>query len=58
MMESVKVELECSMCGNFKTEHFLDTNEHGYFAFPDAYCPKCYALLTVKINWGKNEDAN
>ena len=38
------------MCGKFKVEHEIDTNEYGYFVFSEAYCPNCLAILEAVID--------
>lgn len=43
------------MCGKFKVEHEVDINEHGYFTFPEAYCPECLAVLTCVIDKKEND---
>lgn len=45
------------MCGKFETQYWLDENEYGFFAVPDAYCPECFALLDQIINHN-NKDKN
>lgn len=49
-MKVVKVKIHCPMCGNFRTEHEININEHGYFTFPEAHCPKCLAILEADID--------
>ena len=49
-MKTVKVRIHCSMCGNFRIEHDADTNEHGYFVFPEAHCPECLGILQVDVD--------
>lgn len=49
-MKIAKVKIHCPMCGKFKVEHEVDTNEYGYFSFPEAYCPHCLAILGVVID--------
>ena len=43
-MKIIKVHAECHIC-DFEIKYPVDTNEHGFFAIPDAYCPKCFCLL-------------
>lgn len=49
-METVEVKVECKMCGKFRTTFYVDKNEHGFFCFPDAYCPKCLAIMVQVID--------
>ena len=53
-MKTIKVRLKCHMCSKFEVEHSVDTNEHGYFTFPDSFCPECLGLLNVVIDGGIN----
>lgn len=49
-MKTVKVTIHCSMCGKFKVEHEIDTNEHGYFTLTEAHCPECLAVMVVVVD--------
>ncbi len=45
-MKTVDVTYNCYNCENgFSVTHSVDTNEHGYFVFPQATCPHCFALM-------------
>ena len=48
ILKTVKIHIHCSVCG-FSTEYDLDTNEHGFFVMPDAYCPNDLLLLEQEI---------
>lgn len=43
-MKTVKVKYYCAYC-KFEVEVDVDTNSHGFFEFPDAYCPNDFMLL-------------
>lgn len=52
-MKTVIVKIHCTMCGKFKVEHEVNTNEHGYFVFPQAQCPECLAILVQEVDGNK-----
>lgn len=47
-MKTVRVISHCLSC-DFKVEWHLDTNEHGFFQVPEAYCPNDFFLLSQEI---------
>ena len=49
-MKSVEVIIHCELCKQFRVEYMLDTNEHGFFSVPDAYCPVCFCMLTQDLH--------
>lgn len=52
-MKTIIVTITCN-CG-YKKEHEIDTNEHGYFSIPIAYCPDCFSVLDQYVLPSKNE---
>jgi len=52
-MKSGKVVVHCEVCKNFRKEYYLDTNEYGFFAVTDAYCPVCFCMLVQDLH-GEN----
>lgn len=51
-MKTIKVKIHCAMCGKFEITHEVDTNEYGYFVFPEAHCPECFAIMEQVIDGG------
>ena len=49
-MKTVKITIHCPMCGKFYKEMEVNTNEHGFFAVPTAYCPLCCCALEQVIH--------
>ena len=49
-MRTVKITIHCPVCGGFHKEMEVDTNEHGFFAVPTAYCPFCCCALEQVIH--------
>ena len=56
-MKAVKVHVHCTVCG-FSVEYDLDTNEHGFFEIPDAYCPNDMLLCNQEIKNKEGEAIN
>lgn len=47
-MRTVKIHVHCTVCG-FSTEYDVDTNEHGFFTVPEAYCPNDMLILNQEM---------
>ncbi len=54
-MKTVKVHAHCTVC-NFWVDYALDTNEHGFFVMPEAYCPNDLLILE-QVMWESPIDA-
>ena len=47
-MKTVRVHTHCTVC-DFTVEYDLNTNEHGFFVMPEAYCPNDLLILEQEI---------
>lgn len=54
-MKTEKVIIKCTVCKQFEKIVDIAVNEHGYFTFPDAYCPHCLSLMEQIINHHKDK---
>lgn len=47
-MKIVEIHVHCTVCG-FSTKYDINTNEHGFFSIPEAYCPNDLMILTNEV---------
>jgi hypothetical protein len=47
-MKTVRIHAHCTVCG-FTADYDIDTNEHGFFVMPEAYCPNDLLILEQEI---------
>ena len=45
-MKTVDVTYKRHESNGFEVTHPADTNDHGYFVLPQAYCPECFCLMS------------